>query len=111
MKIPNFKFRIANFRRRDDPAGHSPLVIRHSPFERGIALVITLIMLAVTLIMAVAFLAIARRERNASTTTTDTAVARLAADAGLAAAQAQIAANILTGNRLQLRPARLDELP
>jgi hypothetical protein len=98
MKIPNFKFRIANFRRRDDPAGHSPLVIRHSPFERGIALVITLIMLAVTLVMAVAFLAIARRERNASTTATDTAVARLATDAGLAAAQAQIAANILTGN-------------
>ena len=63
--------------------------------ERGIALVITLIMLAVTLVMAVAFLAIARRERNASTTATDTAVARLATDAGLAAAQAQIAANIL----------------
>jgi hypothetical protein len=71
----------------------SPSVTRHS--QRGIALVITLIMLAVTLVMAVAFLAIARRERNAATTATDTAVARLADDAALAAAQAQIAANIL----------------
>ena len=72
---------------------HSSLVTHHS--QSGIALVITLIMLAVTLVMAVAFLAIARRERNASTTATDTAVARLADDAALAAAQAQVAANIL----------------
>jgi hypothetical protein len=58
------------------------------------ALVITLILLSVTLIMAVAFLAISRRERNAVTTTTDTATARLAADSALAHAQAQIVANI-----------------
>ena len=58
------------------------------------ALVITLILLSVTLIMAVAFLAISRRERNAVTTTTDTASARLAADAALANAEAQIVANI-----------------
>ena len=58
------------------------------------ALIITLIMLSVTLIMAVAFLAISRRERNAVTTTTDTATARLAADAALSAAEAQIVANI-----------------
>jgi hypothetical protein len=64
------------------------------------ALVITLIMLAVTLVMAVAFLAIARRERNAVSTTTDTTVARLATDAALAAAQAQIAANILATTNL-----------
>ncbi len=44
------------------------------------ALVISLIMLSVTLIMAVAFLALSRRERSAVTTTTDTAAARLAAD-------------------------------
>jgi hypothetical protein len=58
------------------------------------ALVITLIMLSVTLVMAVAFLAISRRERNAVTTTTDTATARLAADAALAGAEAQIVANL-----------------
>ena len=79
--------------RRDFSARHSPLATRH--FEKGIALVITLIMLAVTLVMAVAFLAVARRERNAVTTSTDTATARLAADTALAAAQAQVVANIL----------------
>ena len=46
--------------------------------------------------MAVAFLAIGRRERNSVTTTTDTATARLAADAALANAEAQIIARILS---------------
>src|ERR1035437_9270735 len=68
----------------------------HSPFQRGIALVITLIMLSVTLVMAVAFLAIANRERNAVTTTTDTATARHGAETALAYAEAQIVANILS---------------
>jgi hypothetical protein len=58
------------------------------------ALVTTLILLSVTLIMAVAFLSISRRERNAVTTTTDTASARLATDAALANAEAQIVVNI-----------------
>ena len=65
--------------------------------ERGIALVITLIMLAITLVMAVAFLALAQRERNSVSTTTDTTIARQAADSGLSYAQAQILANILSG--------------
>ncbi len=72
----------------------SPIVNRKS----GVALVITLIMLSVTLVMAIAFLAISRRERNSVGTNTDTTVARLAADSALAAAQAQIVANILTTN-------------
>src|ERR1039458_7498249 len=63
----------------------------------GIALVITLIMLAVTLVMAVAFLALARRERGRLTTVTDTTTAQLAADSGVANAEAQIAANMLYG--------------
>ena len=70
----------------------SSIVNRQS--KEGVALVITLILLSVTLVMAVAFLAISRRERNAVTTTTDTAGARLAADAALANAEAQIVANI-----------------
>ncbi|HVU08755.1 MAG TPA: hypothetical protein VHG89_09455 [Verrucomicrobiae bacterium] len=61
----------------------------------GVALVITLILLAVVTVMAVAFLANSRRERGAVTTTTDTANARLAADAALASAEAQILANVL----------------
>jgi hypothetical protein len=64
--------------------------------RRGIALIITLILLSVTLIMVVAFMAVARRERNAVSTTTDTATARLATDTALAAAQAQIVADILS---------------
>jgi hypothetical protein len=62
--------------------------------QRGIALVITLILLSVTLVMAIAFLAISRRERNSVTTTTDAAVAKLAADSALAHAEAQIIANV-----------------
>ena len=61
----------------------------------GFALVITLILLSVTLIMAVAFLAISRRERGSVTTTTDSATARYAADAALANAEAQIMSSVL----------------
>jgi len=63
--------------------------------NQGVALIITLILLAVVTVMAVAFLASSRRERGAVTTTTDTAGARLAADAALAQAEAQIMANVL----------------
>ena len=45
--------------------------------------------------MAVAFLAISRRERNSVTTTTDAATAKLAADSALAHAEAQIVVNVL----------------
>jgi hypothetical protein len=72
----------------------SPIVNRKS--QSGVALVITLILLSVTLVMALAFLALSGRERGAVTTETDTATARLAADAGRSFAEAQIAANILT---------------
>ena len=65
------------------------------PSQRGVALIITLILLAVVTVMAVAFLASSQRERGAVTTTTDTAGARLAADAALAQAEAQIMANTL----------------
>ena len=68
---------------------------RLSASQSGVALVITLIMLSVTLIMAVAFLAISNRERGSVTTETDTVTARLAADSGLASAEAQILATVL----------------
>jgi hypothetical protein len=64
--------------------------------DEGIALVITLIMLAVTLVMAVAFLAISNRERGSVTTGTDANHARLATDAALANAEGQIIANMLS---------------
>ena len=96
MKIQKSEVRSQKSGARKFAPGLSPICYLPSPArrERGIALVITLIMLSVTLIMAVAFLALSRRERSAVATTTDTAAARLAADSALAAAQAQIAANV-----------------
>src|SRR5271154_5773727 len=67
-------------------------IVNHKS-RQGIALIITLILLAVTLVMALAFLAISRREHGAVATATDAANARLAADSALAAAEAQIVAN------------------
>jgi hypothetical protein len=89
MKIQKSEVRGQKSEASKIAAGFSP-----ARRERGIALVITLIMLSVTLIMAVAFLALSRRERSAVSTATDTAAARLAADSALAAATAQIAANV-----------------
>ena len=60
----------------------------------GVALVVTLILLAVTLVMAVAFLAVSRRERGSVTTQTDTTTAKQASDAALALAEAQIVSDI-----------------
>lgn len=60
------------------------------------ALVITLILLSVTLVMAIAFLAISRRERGSVTTTTDTAMAKYAADAALAKAESRIVSQMMT---------------
>ena len=80
-----------------NPVRLSTLAARPSAFgsQRGVALVITLILLSVTLFMAVAFLAISRRERGSVLTETDTVTARLAADSGLANAEAQILATVL----------------
>ncbi len=63
--------------------------------QRGVALIITLILLGVVTFMAITFLALSRRERSAVATVTDTAVARYAADAALANAEAQVVANVL----------------
>ncbi len=58
-------------------------------------MIITLILLGVVTFMAIAFLALSRRERGAVATVTDTTSARLAADAALANAEGQIVANAL----------------
>ena len=64
--------------------------------ERGIALIITLILLSVTLVMALAFMAISSREHGAVRTSTDAATARLGADSALANAEARIISSILS---------------
>jgi hypothetical protein len=69
-------------------------IVNHKSQE-GIALVMTLILLSVTLVMAIAFLAVSRRERGSVTTESDTKTAQFAADAALAQVEARIVANIL----------------
>lgn len=63
--------------------------------ERGVALVITLIMLALVTFMAVVFLAVSRRERASVTVTGDIITARLMTDAALARAQSEMAARMM----------------
>lgn len=62
--------------------------------RRGVALVITLIMLSVVTITAIAFLSVARRERSAVQAAGEQADARIAADAALSRARAQIIAQM-----------------
>ncbi|MHC1762808.1 MAG: hypothetical protein AB9869_00670 [Verrucomicrobiia bacterium] len=68
--------------------------------EDGVALVITLIMLALVTFMAVVFLAISRRERASVTVTGDILSARMMADAALARAQSEIAARVLASSNV-----------
>ena len=62
--------------------------------QRGVALVITLIMLAIVLIMAVLFLGISRRERASVTGNVELNTAKYAADTGQTRALAEIIARI-----------------
>jgi hypothetical protein len=68
--------------------------------RRGVALVITLVMLAVVTFMAITFLAISRRERAAVTVTEDQGQARQMTDAALARAQAQIVSSMVSQTNL-----------
>jgi len=63
--------------------------------QRGVALVVTLILLSVITFMTITFLVISRREKGSVTTTTDQNIARLAADAALERAKAQMLAPML----------------
>jgi hypothetical protein len=63
--------------------------------EGGIALVITLLMLSVITFLAVAFLAMSRRDRAAVTATMDADTSRNMSDAALNRAQAEIIAQML----------------
>ena len=65
------------------------------PSQSGVALVITLIMLAVITFMAVTFLVVSRNEKGSVTVQTDQTIARLAADAAFQRAQAEMLAPIM----------------
>src|ERR1700747_1088608 len=73
-------------------------ISRRSFREEGVALVVTLIMLAVITFMAITFLVLSRSEKSNVTTSTDQALARLAADAGLERAQAQLLTSMLASS-------------
>ncbi len=66
--------------------------------QRGVALVITLIMLSVVTFMAIAFLALSRRERGSVNVTADQTTASLMADAALARAQAEIVGRLVANS-------------
>ena len=114
MKTMSDKWQVTSDTNRQSARGesiyscHPSHVTRHT--ERGVALVLTLILLSVTLLMALAFLAMSNRERNAASTSIDTATARLAADAALPRRGANRRQYPLHHQSLQLRPARLHEL-
>lgn len=63
--------------------------------QSGVALVLTLVLLAVVTLMSVLFLGMSRRERASIRVTEDQTDARLAADTGLARAQAEVAGRIM----------------
>lgn len=69
---------------------------RSAAAQRGVALVMTLVMLSVVTLMAVAFLALSRRERASVSATEDQTTARLMAEAAFARAQSEIAARGFT---------------
>ena len=66
--------------------------------QRGVALVVTLVMLSIVTFMTVVFLGISRRERTSVKVTEDQGSARLMADTALARAQAQILSGMLSAS-------------
>ena len=69
--------------------------------SRGVALIVTLIMLAVITFMATAFLVLSQRERNSVSTNTDQTTARFTADTALERAKAQLLAGVIAAGNDQ----------
>lgn len=68
--------------------------------ERGVVLVITLVMLSVVTFMAITFLAVSRRERAAVTVVEEQARARHMAEAAIARVQGEVLARILASSNV-----------
>ncbi|MHB9006489.1 MAG: hypothetical protein ACYDC1_06115, partial [Limisphaerales bacterium] len=74
---------------------------RYAPnSERGVALVITLVMLSVVTLMAITFLAVSRRDRAAVAVTEEQTTARLMAQSALARANAEIVGQMMSHRSL-----------
>ena len=91
-RMPSAASRIPTHVRASAP--HSALRAPHS--QRGVALVITLVLLSVITFMAVTFLVVTHGQHTSVTTDTEAAIARLAADQARERAIAQLMAPILT---------------
>ncbi|MCC6232528.1 MAG: hypothetical protein IT580_07785 [Verrucomicrobiales bacterium] len=68
--------------------------------QQGIALITTLIMLSVVTLMAVAFLAVSRRERASVTTSSDRLDARAMAEAALQRAEAEVISRVRASSNI-----------
>src|SRR5204863_5745490 len=66
----------------------------HNTSERGMALVITLVMLAIVTVMAIIFLGVSRRERASVKIAEDIATANMMADAAAERAKAEAIAKM-----------------
>ncbi len=64
--------------------------------QRGVALVVSLIMLGLVTMLAIAFIGITRRERHSVEATKKTTEAKLMADASLARAQTEVMERLTT---------------
>jgi hypothetical protein len=73
----------------------TPHASRLTPHERGVALVVTLVLLSIITFMAVTFLVLSRSQHGSVATETDQQVARLAADTARERAIAALVAPIL----------------
>src|SRR4051812_42455499 len=69
--------------------------------ERGVALIITLIMLSVITFMAVTFLVLSRREKGSVTLASDQTTARFATDTALSRAISETLAQIMAFTNAQ----------
>src|ERR1043166_7026100 len=69
-------------------------------YQRGVALVITLILLSIITILAVGFLAMSRRSRGSVSVTQNQTDAKMMADTALARAQSEITAQMMAHSNL-----------
>ena len=88
-----------NLHKRNAPPSAVARRRRNAP-SPGIALIITLLMLAAITFLAIAFLAMTRRDRAAATAGVDLNVSKEMSDAAFARAQAEIIARMMAQNDL-----------
>lgn len=79
--------------------------------QNGVALVITLIMLSVVTFMAITFLALSRRERNAVAVTSSQTTATLMSDTALARAQGELVSRLMGRMALAVSNQVLVQMP